>query len=153
MGAVPKVSADIRRYELFSLLSRGELSPELCPGIFYTSCESFGPMRIQTNRSQNVFPVMQHYPPTISRTPKVTGIITRDYINKHAKHFHSRKLQLHTGQKQYKHPYSSKATMLPAATAITSSVELSETNQQKSYNLIYLLSICVKRRIEDLANA
>ena len=43
--------------------------------------------------------------------------------------------------------------MLPAATAITSSVELSETNQQKSYNLIYLLSICVKRRIEDLANA
>jgi len=61
------------------------------------------------------------------------AINKRDYINKHAELLSQKKQQVCTRQKQYKQSethIAAKELMLPAAKAITSTGELSETNQQ-----------------------
>jgi spore coat polysaccharide biosynthesis predicted glycosyltransferase SpsG len=61
------------------------------------------------------------------------AINNTDYINKHTELFSQKKQQLCAGQKQYKQfetHTAAKELMLPADKAITSTGELSETNQQ-----------------------
>jgi hypothetical protein len=89
VGAVPKrMLADIYWYERFSLLwCRKTHLRSLSNHFTYILYI----LRIYAHRwteIKNTFPVLQHYPLSIQRQPKFTGVINkRDYINKHAELF------------------------------------------------------------------